>query len=258
MNALIDAGAERNIFTAAARGDVERLRDLLGRDRALAAKTTDYNPLGEKGMTALDYVCRSELGKVNPADADRLVLCAELLLAQMPARLVRTLNPLIQCAARGGSVKIAKLLVARGCQPDISTLLAALGHGQRHGRGNYDIAALCLNSGVDINDLIGNRTLLHAFAHQGDIVGTRWLVDHGARINATDIGNDTPLHKACERNSTLKVVELLVKRGASLTAVNNNGQKALDVAMKNDKKSIAAYLRKVGAKPESIVKATKQ
>ena len=29
MNALIEAGAEQNIFTAAALGDVERLRDLL-------------------------------------------------------------------------------------------------------------------------------------------------------------------------------------------------------------------------------------
>ena len=46
-----------------------------------------------------------------------------------------------------------------------------------------------------------------------------------------------------ERNSTLKVVELLVNRGASLTAKNKNGETALDMAIKNDKKSIAAYLR---------------
>ena len=258
MNALIGAGAEQNVFTAAARGDVKSLRDLLRRDGALASITTDCALLGEKGMTALDYACRSELGKVNEGDADRLVLCAELLVEQMPAIFVRTGTPLILCAARGGSVKIAKLLIEHGCRPDSSTLLAALGHGQRHGRGNYDIAALCLNSGVDINELIGNRTLLHAFAHQGDIVGTRWLVDHGAKINATDIGNDTPLHKACERNSTLKVVELLVEHGASLTAVNNNGETPLDVAIKNDKKSIAAYLSSVKANPASIDKATKK
>jgi len=258
MNALIEAGAEQNIFTAAALGDVERLRDLLLRDSTLASKTTDYGLLGEKGMTALIYACRSELGKVNQADADRLVLCAELLLGQMPARLVRSLNPLVLCAARGGSVKIAQLLMARGCQPNVGTVLAALGHGQRHGRGNYDIAALCLESGVDINEFMGSRTLLHAFAHQGDIVGTRWLVDQGARINVTDIGNDTPLHKACERNSTLKVVELLVERGASLTAVNRNGEIALDMAIKNDKKTIAAYLRGVGAKPALVDKGTEQ
>ena len=99
------------------------------------------------------------------------------------------------------------------------------------------LPALCLESGVDINEMLGGRTLLHAFAHQGDLVGTRWLVDHGAKINVTDAGNNTPLHKACERNSTLKVVELLVERGASLTAVNNNGETALDMAIRPWKRS---------------------
>ena len=144
-------------------------------------KKGDCGLLGEKGMTALHYACRSELGKVNRAYADRLVLCAELLLGQKPARLDRTLSPLDLCAARGGSVKIAQLLMAHGWQPTIGTVLTALGHGQRHGQGNYDIAALCLESGVDINEKLGSRTLLHAFAHQGDIVGTRWLADKGAK-----------------------------------------------------------------------------
>jgi ankyrin repeat protein len=252
MNALIEAGAERNVFTAAALGDVERLRDLLLADSTLASRTTDYELLGEWGMTALDYACRSELGKVTQAYAEQLVHCVELLLDQRPTRADRLLGPFVQCAARGGNIKIAQLLIARGCQPRGGTVLAALGHGQRHGRGNYDIAALCLESGVDINEMPGSRTLLHSFAHQGDIVGTRWLVDHGAKINARDVGNNTPLHKACERNSTLKVVQLLVERGARLTTKNKNGETPLDMAVKNDKKSIAAYLRGLGAKPELV------
>ena len=76
-------------------------------------------------------------------------------------------------------------------------------------------------------------------------------------INVTDVGNNTPLHKACERNSTLKVVKLLLECGASLTAKNNNGETALDMAIKNDKNSIAAYLRGVGAKP-ALVRETKK
>jgi ankyrin repeat protein len=75
------------------------------------------------------------------------------------------------------------------------------------------------------------------------------LVDHGARIDVRDQGNNTALHKACERNSTLTVVKLLLERGASLTAVNNNGETALDVATQYEKKSIAAYLKLIGAKP---------
>ena len=238
MYALIVAGAEQNIFTAAALGEVERVRQWLLLDSTLATKTTH-----NENMTALHYACRSELGKVNQAYADRLFRCAELLLDLRPAQVAELdRGELDLCAYRGGNVRIAQLLMAHGWRPSISTLLAALGHFQRHGKGNYGVAALCLESGVDINEKLGSRTLLHAFAHQGDIVGTIWLVAHGAKIDVKDDGNNTPLHKACERNSTLKVVELLVEHGASLTAVNNNGETALDVAIKNDKKSIADFL----------------
>jgi ankyrin repeat protein len=247
LNALIAAGAEQNLFTAAALGDVDSVGTLLLADRPLANRTTDYDLLGEQGMTALHYACRSELGKIDEARADRFVLCTELLLKEKPTRTPGPPSPLDLCAARGGNVRIAQLLIAYGWEPTVGTVFAALGHGQRHGRGNYDVAALCLDSGVDINEKLGSRTSLHAFAHQGDIVGTRWLVNHGARINATDDGNNTPLHKACERNSTLKVVELLVERGASLAAVNKNGETPLDMAVKNDKSSIEDYLRSIGA-----------
>lgn len=249
MNALIEGGAEQNIFTAGALGDLDRLRALLRADSTAADSATDCELLGERGMTPLDYACRSELGKISESCADRLVLCTKLLLDQRPTRLAGALE---LCAARGGNVRIARLLLAYGCQPTISTVLSALGHGQRHGRGNYEIASLCLESGVNLNEMLGSRTLLHAFAHQGDLVGTRWLVEHGATINTKDSGDNTPLHKACERNSTLKVVELLVKHGASLTARNKNRETALDMAIKNDKTSIVNYLKSVGAKPVRV------
>jgi Ankyrin repeats (many copies) len=252
MSALLEAGAEQNTFTAAALGDVDRLREFLSTDRSLAKKTTDYDLLGERDMTALDYACRSELGKANQAYAEQLFLCAALLLDQELKSVPKAErgvgpkkqgSPLDMCAWRGGNAKIARLLMTHGWQPNVGTILAALGHFQRHGQGNYDVAALCLEFGVDINGTHGDRTLLHAFAHQGDLVGTRWLVDHGAIIDVRDQGNNTPLHKACARNSTLAVVKLLLEHGASPTAKNNDGQTPLDVAIKNDKNNIVAYLR---------------
>jgi ankyrin repeat protein len=255
MNALIESRAEQNIFTAAALGEVDRVRDLLYTNPTLANKTTDC--AFDKEMTALHYACRSELGKVNQEYAHRLFVCAELLLDRRSAPAAEFDcggsphgfgSPLSMCASRGGNVKVAQLLIRHGWQPSSATFLAALGHFQRHGKGNYDVAALCLEAGVDI-DQVDGRALLHAFAHQGDIVGTRWLVDHGARIDVRDQGNNTPLHKACERNSTLTVVKLLLEHGANCSAVNNNGETALDVANKFGKKSIAAYLKVIGAKP---------
>jgi hypothetical protein len=76
MNALIEAGAEQNIFTAAAIGDVDMVRHLLSRDSTLAGRSTDYDLLLERDITALHYACMSELGKVNQAYAEQLVLGA--------------------------------------------------------------------------------------------------------------------------------------------------------------------------------------
>ena len=83
MNALIESGAEQNIFTAAALGDVERIRELLSACPSLADKTTAC--AFDRDMTALHYACRSELGKINQAYADDLFLCAELLLERRSA-----------------------------------------------------------------------------------------------------------------------------------------------------------------------------
>ena len=48
-----------------------------------------------------------------------------------------------------------------------------------------------------------------------DIV--KLFLDHGALLNIPGFDNDTPLHDAVA-NDRLKVVKLLVERGASLTA----------------------------------------
>ena len=253
MNALIEAGAEHNIFTAAAVGDVDRVRELLVIDSSLATKTTGYALLPEEHMTALSLRLSVRAGKSQSSlcRKTRSLCCAVAgSRIETSAGVSRVSpngmgSPLEMCAWRGGNVQIARLLIAHGWQPTVGTVLAALGHFQRHGKGNYDVAALCLESGVDINEMAAGRTLLHAFAHQGDIVGTKWLVDKGAKLDVRDHAYNTPLHKACERNSTVAVVRLLVERGASLTAVNNNGETTLDMAIQNDKKIIVDYLRSV-------------
>jgi ankyrin repeat protein len=258
MNVLIEAGAEHNIFTAAALGEVDRVRELLTKSPVLINQTTGcafYDLLGEQDMTPLHYTSRSELGKVSESYAERLFQCAELLIDQRSALATERglrVTPLDLCASRGGNTRIARLLITRGCRPTIITFLHALGHFQRHGAGNYDVAALCLEAGVNIDEREGGRTLLHAFANQGDLVATRWLLDHGAEVDARDQGNNTPLQKACERNSTLSVVKLLLERGASRTATNNDGETALDLAIKNDKKKIAAYLKGIKV-PSALV-----
>ena len=104
--------------------------------------------------------------------------------------------------------------------------------------------------------MMGGRTLLHAFATTRAISLERggWWI-RARRSNVRDHGNNTPLHKACERNSTLTVVTLLLERGANLTATNNNGETPLDLAIKNDKKSIVTYLKRLGANSAAVAPA---
>ena len=51
---------------------------------------------------------------------------------------------------------------------------------QRHGRATYDIAEALLNFRLDIDCSAGaGRTLLQAFAHQGNHRTVAWLIAHG-------------------------------------------------------------------------------
>ena len=57
------------------------------------------------------------------------------------------------------------------------------------------------------------------------------LLNHGAKINATDIHGNTILHHACENNVT-ETALLLLEKGAELDVENKEEKKPADLADK--------------------------
>jgi len=89
------------------------------------------------------------------------------------------------------------------------------------------------------------RTPLHTAArYNSDVEVLKYLVSHGADVNAKEFYGNTPLHVAAEFNSNVEVLKYLVSQGADVQAKNNDGIAPLDFADTDEKKSI---LREAGA-----------
>ena len=99
--------------------------------------------------------------------------------------------------------------------------------------GGFQIARGLIARGADVNRLVGSyrNTVLHTAADLGSAESVNFLLDNGAELEATDTSGATPLMRATgncvESNNTAPMLALL-KRGASLDAVNNEGDGVLD------------------------------
>jgi ankyrin repeat protein len=143
----------------------------------------------------------------------------------------------IQAASHAGARGVAEFLLSEGASLDITTA-AMLGMLDRvrallqqdpslaravgaHGlsvlyhaatTGQVEIAALLVTSGSDVNQGDGGNTALHAASRFKQLEMVRWLLDHGANVNASDYERKTPLHVAVESGHA-DVAELLRRRG---------------------------------------------
>lgn len=86
------------------------------------------------------------------------------------------------------------------------------------------------------------------FAANGDLEQVRRALDGGLDVDMTeeDGGKLTPLHFACDRGH-VEVVELLIARGASVAARDEEGQTPLHYAVFNDFLDVVRVLSKAGA-----------
>ena len=70
---------------------------------------------------------------------------------------------------------------------------------------------------------------LHWAAKEGHLTLVTQLIQRGARVNATNMGDDTPLHLAAAHGH-LDIVRVLLKNKADINFVNEHGNTALHYA----------------------------
>ena len=117
-------------------------------------------------------------------------------------------------------------------------LAASLGHVQ--------VVEALADAGAELGwkDSDYGRTALHVAAGNGHAGAVRSLAARGgpAAVDARNKYNRTPLHRAAMGGSTAAAQELL-EAGADASLTSNNGQTALDLAVRNRKPEVAALLR---------------
>ena len=99
---------------------------------------------------------------------------------------------------------------------------------------------------VDVNckNDDGDSPLFHALEN-GKVSAAMFLIEHGADINATGNGNETPLH--CAARFDLGLVKYLVEHGLDVNASNKRGAPPLHHAIVFGRLDIADYLVSHGA-----------
>lgn len=111
-------------------------------------------------------------------------------------------------AAKSSDVPLMKLLLDKGADPKVVTkagvtaLMVAAGMGYhkpiRNGEQPIEAMKICLEKGVDINAATEKtlNTALHAAAGQGTDDIVQFLADHGAKLDAKDDKDRTPMDVA--------------------------------------------------------------
>ena len=246
---LLQSGVEPNIFTMAAMGDVKGMTSRLRRVRADARLTADMEPISNR-VTPLHVACASDWKSHGHG---RMAVQAQvaMILAEHSADLnalaryrgIGDATPLFCACWSSENLVLVRRLLDHGAAATDACLPAALGHLQRHGRGAYDIAEALVSCGLAVDCGVGTgRTLLQAFAHQGDHRTVAWLIAHGADVNAHSSSGRTAVHYAAERNKGPKTLALLVEGGADLLARDADGRTPLEIAKLNEKPRLVEWI----------------
>jgi ankyrin repeat protein len=244
--------------TAVVLGDAARVRAMLRRDPALAARTE-----ARTGWTALHLVCSSRWHQMDPGRAAGLTEVARLLLAagadpgvkaRAPGRPDdpgdRRWSPLF-CSVTGASnPDIARLLLERGARPDSDHMLYLAA---------FDSA--CLRLLLPYVPDIARTTALSAPLSTGDVTGVELLLDAGADPNhlldAGELGESPegtapvpPLSAALALDCDPAIVSLLLDRGADPSTPGPDGRTPYQLAVRRGQAQLAELLAEHGARTD--------
>jgi ankyrin repeat protein len=142
--------------------------------------------------------------------------------------------------------EIIELLITLGAHVDSKDRDGRTPFQQAMMVNSYEIAEILMKRGanVDAKNPKTGSTLLHSAAGSKNIEDVKFLLAHGADVNAKHDEGGTPLHQAAAWSS-VEIVELLLENNADPTMKTNSGKTAEEVADEYDNPEIAELLRQV-------------
>jgi ankyrin repeat protein len=151
-------------------------------------------------------------------------------------------------------IRVVEPLLERGLEGHLILLMAAIDN-------RIDVMDLLVEEhGVDVNTSICYKedalsSILTEAAEVGIITAVKWLIQHGADLEAAARESSyTPLWAACS-DSYLRIVRILLEAGANPNCVRqSSGNSALYVCAQQGKVAMAAELLHFGADPNLTYK----
>ena len=193
-----------------------------------------------EGHTAVVQVLLDAGANIEATDADPF--------------LIATGRSALHYACEGGELAIVKMLIKAGADVCFTDDIGTTSFMQAAGYGHTETVRYLLGvPKVDVNHAVCNTraTALHFAAMEGRAEVVQVLIDAGARIEAKDDSERSPLFEAiagCEdgnvarEDEKLAIVKMLVKAGADVCVTNNVGFTCLIEALRFRHSEIVRYL----------------
>lgn len=141
---------------------------------------------------------------------------------------------------RTGDITGVRFLLERGADPNRGPIKFMPSTAMN------EAVPLLLGHGWDINEGVGQRTLLHHDANHGHGAKVRVLLDHGADPNARDGVGRTALHLVAARGAGRDAIRALVRAGADIEILDESGNTPLDYARRAKRRTAERELVSLG------------
>jgi ankyrin repeat protein len=205
LQLLLERGAEYDIFTAAARGDLARVKELAAKDPTLVEKEAgSQTPLAWAATRNRPEVLRFLIDQGS--DINHHDNCDGSVLAQ---------------TAWLGHMEIARILLERGANPEVGAGDDAYGTPLHRAcwQGNIEMVLVLLKHGAQIDSVNNTKDTPLCFAiGQGQTAVGKLLLDRGADPNGK--GN-SPLSAAAWEGRS-EIARILLERGAEVGMALHN------------------------------------
>jgi ankyrin repeat protein len=131
-------------------------------------------------------------------------------------------TPLWYAISRGGSLPMARLLLARGSTPENALWAAAFAE-------NVAAIDLLVRSGASLDPVTEDETPFLTAIKWSRFRAAERLLHHGANVNFQNSKGLTALHLVLKKNSDRRHVEMLLRHGADPTIRSRDGKSPLDL-----------------------------